>query len=140
VVAGTGPLQAELQAAGDGRVRFVGVVENPAALLGLAACAVSTSVWEGLPLALLEALSLGVPVVATAVDGVCDVIPPDSAILVPPNEPAAVAAAINRVLEEPELAERLSLAARRAAAGWTPEAMLAGYRARYAAARPDVAV
>jgi glycosyltransferase involved in cell wall biosynthesis len=132
VVAGDGPLRGELEAAGGGRVRFVGVVENPAALLGSAACVVSTSVWEGLPLGLLEALSLGLPVVATAVDGVRDVVPPDSAILVPSGDPAAVAAAINRVLGEPGLAGQLSQAARRAAAAWAPETMLARYRAHYA--------
>ena len=134
VVAGDGPLRAELEAAGGGRVRFPGVVENPAALLGLASCVVSTSGWEGLPLGLLEALSLGLPVVATAVDGVRDVVPPDSAILVPPGDPVAVAAAVNRVLGEPGLAGRLSRAARRAAAAWAPETMLSRYRAHYAAA------
>jgi glycosyltransferase involved in cell wall biosynthesis len=137
VVAGIGPLHAQLEAAaaGSGRVRFIGLVERPAALLGLASCAVSTSAWEGLPLALLEALSLGVPLVATAVGGVRDVVPPDGAILVPPNDPAAVAAGVNRVLEQPELAQRLSRTAQRAAVGWAPEKMLAGYRARYVASR-----
>lgn len=137
VVAGDGPLRAELEAAGGGRVRFAGVVENPAALLGLASCVVSTSVWEGLPLGLLEALSLGLPVVATAVDGVRDVVPPESAILVPAGDPAAVAAAVNRVIEEPGLAEQLSRAARQATAAFQPAAMLAGYRVHYAAAQPS---
>jgi glycosyltransferase involved in cell wall biosynthesis len=137
VVAGDGPLRADLEAAGEGVVRFVGVVEHPAALLGLATCVVSTSVWEGLPLGLLEALSLGLPVVATAVDGVRDVVPAKSAILVPPGDPAAVAAAVNRVIGEPGLAERLSGAARRAAADWAPDTMLARYRDHYAAAQPS---
>ncbi len=110
---------------------------RPAALLGLASCVVSTSVWEGLPLGLLEALSLGLPVVATAVDGVRDVVPPESAILVPAGDPAAVAAAVNRVIEEPGLAEQLSRAARQATAAFQPAAMLAGYRVHYAAAQPS---
>ncbi|HEV8650813.1 MAG TPA: glycosyltransferase family 4 protein [Actinomycetes bacterium] len=136
LVAGDGPLRAELEAtaaaAGD-RVRFVGAVERPAALVGLARCVVSTSAWEGLPLALLEALTLGAPVVATAVDGVADVVPPDAALLVPPGDPAAVAAAVNRVLTEPGLAERLSRAARGASGAWALDTMLARYRERYAA-------
>ena len=136
LVAGDGPLRAELAAAAaaaGGRVRFVGTVERPAALVGLARCVVSTSAWEGLPLALLEALTLGAPVVATAVDGVVDVVPSDAAMLVPPGDPAAVAAAVNRVLAEPELAERLSRAARRASPAWALDAMLARYREQYAA-------
>ena len=80
VVAGEGPLRQELvdlATASGGRVRFVGLVDDVAALVGLASCVVSTSSWEGLPLTLLEALSLGAPVVATAVDGVTDVVPPN---------------------------------------------------------------
>jgi len=136
LVAGDGPMRAELQAAAataGNHVRFVGPVEQPAALVRLARCVVSTAAWEGLPLALLEALALGAPVVATAVDGVVDVVPPDAAVLVPPGDPAAVAAAIKRVLTEPGLAERLSRAARDASEAWALEPMLDRYRARYAA-------
>jgi glycosyltransferase involved in cell wall biosynthesis len=137
LVAGDGPLRAQLEAAAaaaGGRVRFAGPVEDPAALLGLASCVVSTSSWEGLPLALLEALTLGRPVVATAVGGIADLVPPGAAILVPPADPGAVADAVNRVLAEPGLAARLASAARAAAAAWTLDAMLAAYRERYLAA------
>jgi glycosyltransferase involved in cell wall biosynthesis len=136
LVAGDGPLRAGLRAAaataGD-HVRFVGPVERPAALLRLARCTVSTAAWEGLPLALLEGLALGTPAVATAVDGVVDVVPPDAALLVPPGDPVAVATAVRRVLDEPGLAERLSRAARGAAGAWALGPMLARYRAQYAA-------
>ena len=136
LVAGDGPLAGPLQAAADdagGRVRFVGPVEQPTALLGLARCVVSTSAWEGLPLALLEALTLGAPVVATRVGGVADLVPPDAALLVPPGDPTAVAAAVNRVLTEAGLAERLSRGSRAASRAWTLDAMLARYRECYAA-------
>ena len=136
LVAGDGPLRGPLQAAAadaGGRVRFVGPVEQPAALLGLARCVVSTSAWEGLPLALLEALTLGAPVVATRVGGIADLVPPGAALLVPAGDPAAVAAAVNRVLTEPGLAERLARAARAASRAWSLDAMLARYRDCYAA-------
>jgi len=137
VVAGEGPLREQLERAsrraGAG-VRFVGHVDDPAALLGLADCMVQTSTWEGLPLTLLEALSLGVPAVATAVDGVQDVVPAGAALLVPPSDPAAVAAAVRRVVSDPGFAEGLSLRARAAAAAWSPETMLHRYRAVYGAA------
>ena len=137
VVAGDGPLRQELvglaNAAGS-QVRFVGQVDDVAALVGLASCVVSTSSWEGLPLTLLEALSLGAPVVATAVDGVTDVVPPTAALLVAPEDPRAVARAISRVLGEDGLASRLRREALAAAPGWGPEQMLAKYRQVYQAA------
>jgi glycosyltransferase involved in cell wall biosynthesis len=136
LVAGEGPMRASLEAAADaagGRVRFVGAVDDVASLLHLADCVVSTSTWEGLPLSLLEALSLGRPVVATAVDGVRDIVPPDAALLVPPHDPEAVATAIARVLHDHGLADRLSRLARTAASAWTPERMLADYRRCYTA-------
>jgi glycosyltransferase involved in cell wall biosynthesis len=139
VVAGEGPLRAELAglaAASGGTVRFAGLVDDVAALVGLASCVVSTSSWEGLPLALLEALSLGAPVVATAVDGITDVVPAAAALLVPPGDPAQVAAAIARVLSDGGLAARLRREARAAAQQWSPDRMLAGYRQAYRAAVP----
>ena len=134
VVAGDGPLREELAglaAASGGHVRFVGLVDDVAALVGLASCVVSTSSWEGLPLTLLEALSLGVPVVATAVDGVTDVVPPTAAMLVAPADPAAVAGAISLVLSDDALASSLRREALAAAPQWRPEVMLARYRATY---------
>jgi glycosyltransferase involved in cell wall biosynthesis len=136
LVAGEGPMRESLEAAAaaaGGRVRFIGPVDDVASLVRLADCVASTSTWEGLPLSLLEALSLGRPVVATAVDGVRDIVPPDAAILVPPDNPEAVATAIGRVLHDRGMADRLSRRAGTAASAWTPERMLADYRRCYAA-------
>jgi glycosyltransferase involved in cell wall biosynthesis len=137
VVAGPGPLHSNLasraRAAGSD-VRFLGPVDDVAALLACASCWVSTSTWEGLPLTLLETLSLGVPVVATAVDGVLDVISGDDAILVPVGDAHAVAAGISSVLDDAELAWQLSEAGRRVARAWSPDLMLQRYRDAYHAA------
>jgi glycosyltransferase involved in cell wall biosynthesis len=137
VVAGEGPLRAELmdlaRRSGD-RVKFLGMVDDVAALVGLASCVVSTSVWEGLPLTLLEALSLGVPVVATAVEGVTDVVPPTAALFVPPGDAAAVAEAVAKVLADDSLALELRNKALLAAPDWAPDRMLRRYRSAYAAA------
>jgi glycosyltransferase involved in cell wall biosynthesis len=142
LVAGEGRLRPRLEALAaraGGRVRFVGHVDDVAALLGLADCVVSASAWEGLPLALLEALSLGRPVVATAVDGVAGLLPPGAALLVGRSDRAAtaraLAGAIRQVLDDPALAARLSAGAAEASQAWSPEAMLAGYRRAYARAR-----
>lgn len=135
VVAGEGPLREQLvrlaRQSSPGRVRFLERVDDIAALIGLAACVVSTSSWEGLPIALLEALSLGAPVVATAVDGVTDVVPPQAALLVPADDPAAVSDAIARIITDRELAARLRRGALTAAQSWRPEKMLAQYRSAY---------
>lgn len=134
VVAGAGPERDQLTRFAAGReapVRFVGAVDDVAALLGAAGCLVATSTWEGLPLSLLEALSLGIPAVVTAVDGVTDVVPDGAAVLVPPRRPDLVGAGIDRVLGDRVLAERLSAAARTAAAAWSPERMTAAYRQLY---------
>jgi len=138
VVAGDGPLREELAAMArpDGsRVRFLGMVDDIAALIGLASCVVATSAWEGLPLMLLEALSLGAPVVATAVDGVTDIVPPTVALLVPPHDPVAVSAAISRILADNDLVADLRRGALAAAPGWAPERMLHRYREAYRAAQ-----
>nr|WP_207944939.1 glycosyltransferase family 4 protein [Actinomadura rubrisoli] len=68
-----------------------------------------------------EALARGVPVLATAVDGVPDTLGRDAGLLVPPGDPAALAAALRRWLVEPDLRSRLRAAARRrrgALGGW----------------------
>ncbi len=136
VVAGDGPMREALEALASeagGRVRFLGIVDDMSALLTAADCLVSTSAWEGLPLSLLEALSMGVPCAATAVGGVRDVVPPEAALLVPPGpgSAGAVARAVNTLLSDRELATRLGDSARAAAKAWSPEAMLAGYRLVY---------
>lgn len=137
-VAGEGPLRQELanlaRRSGD-RVRFLGAVDDIAALVGLASCVVSTSTWEGLPLALLEALSLGAPVVATATGGVADAVPATAALLVAPGDPDLVSGAISRVLADEDLAAQLRRQALTAAQAWRPERMLGQYRDAYLAAR-----
>ncbi len=70
--------------------------------------------FEGLSLALLEALAVGTPVVATAVSGTVDVIQDGvTGVLVPPEDPEALAQALITVLRYPETARRLGEAGRR---------------------------
>jgi glycosyltransferase involved in cell wall biosynthesis len=74
---------------------------------------VSTSLWEGLPRAIIEAMATGLPVVATPADGVVDVLDDGrTGRLVAPSDPQAVAAAVLDLLREPESAARLGHAAR----------------------------
>jgi glycosyltransferase involved in cell wall biosynthesis len=137
VVAGEGPLRLELtdlaRRSGN-RVTFLGMVDDIAALVSQVSCVVSTSTWEGLPLTLLEALSLGVPVVATAVDGITDVVPPTAALFVRSGDASAVAEAISRILADDDVARQLRNNALLAAPSWSLDHMLERYRNAYRAA------
>lgn len=68
---------------------------------------------EAMPLAVIEAFAAGRPVVATAVGGVPELVQPErTGLLVPPEDPAALAAAISRLLQDASLRQRLGAAAR----------------------------
>ena len=69
--------------------------------------------YEGLPTVIVEAMICGVPVVATAVNSVPDlVVPGETGLLVPPRRPGQLAAAIRYLLDSPEAAARMAAAAR----------------------------
>lgn len=75
---------------------------------------VNPSEFEGLPVAVLEAMCLGRPIVATSVGGVPSVIRDgDTGLLVPPGDPAALAAAVRSLLDDPARAARLGKSAAR---------------------------
>jgi glycosyltransferase involved in cell wall biosynthesis len=88
------------------------------------------SVYEGFGFPPLEAMRAGVPVVATAVPAVAEVAG-DAAALVPSGDAAALAAAVQAVLDDEHQRDRLVAAGRRRAAGFTWEACAAGLAALY---------
>ena len=143
LIAGTGPLAARLatQATGLGvDAEFGGWSDDVPALLARADVFVLPSEWEGQPLVLQEALAAGRPIVATEVGGVRALTGDDAAVLVPPGDPAALAAAILRVLDDPGLAASLTAAAQaRAAALPSEDDAVAAVLALYArlTARPE---
>jgi L-malate glycosyltransferase len=107
--------------------------EVPAHLRGLHVY-VQPSAYEGLPNALLEALSLGVPIVSTAVGGMREVLTDGvSALLVPHGDPRAMSAAITRLLTDDGLAAHLSAGARALAQRMRPEDERDAWLALYAA-------
>ena len=119
LLAGEGHLRPALvqQAASlGGRVRFLGVRDDVPALLSAADAFVFPSLWEGQGNALLEAMAVGAPVVATGIPSTLETLADgESALLVPPADAAALAAALLRILDDRELAGRLADAARRRA-------------------------
>jgi glycosyltransferase involved in cell wall biosynthesis len=103
-------------------VRFIGPVDaERMRTLYQGACAVAVpSRWEGLPLVCLEAMASGRAVVASRVDGIPDaVVEGKTGLLVPPDDPEALAHALDTLLADPGHAERLGAAgARRAREGF----------------------
>jgi glycosyltransferase involved in cell wall biosynthesis len=99
------------------RVRFLGNRQDIPALMACCDLFVLPSLYEGLPLSVLEAMAAGRPVVATAVSGTPEaVIDGVTGLLVPPSDAASLSAAIRRVLSDPELADRIARAGRTAVA------------------------
>lgn len=121
VIAGTGALQAALEAEARSlgvahRVAFLGVRMDVAELLQLFDVFALPSVREGLPMALIEAMSAGCAIVATDVGGVGTLVrTDDTGLLIPPRSPEALATAISRLLDDPALRRRLGAAAQRVA-------------------------
>ena len=137
VVLGEGPLRAELEETARaegvaGRVVLAGVRPDARGIVGAADVVVFSSTWEGLPLAALEALAAGTPVVSTAVRGLRELLTDGrDALLVPPNDPAALADALRRVLGDPGLGARLGEGGRALAGAHSEETMVARYLELY---------
>ncbi|HWB66327.1 MAG TPA: glycosyltransferase family 4 protein [Mycobacteriales bacterium] len=120
VIAGSGAwrprLEGQIRATGA-PVILAGARQDIADLLAAADVAVLTSEWEGRSLSAQEALQAGVPLVTTAVGGVPGLVG-DAAVLVPFGDVAALRAALERVLGDPELRRDLATRGRRQAATW----------------------
>jgi glycosyltransferase involved in cell wall biosynthesis len=120
-IAGDGPCKAELTTLRNrlgltDRVCFHGTVHDVPALLARAGLFVLPSLSEGISLTLLEAMGRGLPVVATAVGGNCEVVQPNVAgLLVPAGDPSSLAAAVIRLIQDPATARALGSAGRRRA-------------------------
>ncbi len=94
------------------RVSFLGRRDDVPQLMKAADIIVMPSRWEGLPLALLEAMTAGRAIVATNVEGNRDVlVDGESALMVPSENPTALASAISRLLADPQLRAKLGKAA-----------------------------
>jgi glycosyltransferase involved in cell wall biosynthesis len=107
-LAGDGELMAaiEQEVAASGladRVRFVGNISDVRAFWGEHHVAVLLSDHEGSPNALIEAAHAARPIVATAVGGIPEVVAPGGGLLVTPDDPAAIAAALKRMIEDDAL-------------------------------------
>jgi glycosyltransferase involved in cell wall biosynthesis len=123
VFAGNGPDRATLAALAsqlglDDRVTFLGNRRDMPKLIAAADVVVLPSYYEGLPLAVLEAMAAGRPVIASRLPAIQEIITEGAdGILFEPGNPADLARAIGEVLTDPNQARRLGAAARQTVAG-----------------------
>ncbi len=119
-IVGTGPEETGLRALARAlnlrRCSFLGARPKGYRYYGAADLGVICSMYEGHPLALVEAMFLGCPMVGTSVDGIAETIVPSvTGLLVPPADPPALAEAILALLADPVGARRMGEAARQRA-------------------------
>lgn len=137
VIVGDGPLRHQLvcDAAAAGvrdRVVLTGFRADYREIIGAADASIVSSQWEGLPMVALEALAAGRPLVAVKARWQHAVLAhEEDCLLVEANDPAALAAAVRRVLGDSALSSRLSNAAARLAASYTQEATVSQYLQLY---------
>jgi glycosyltransferase involved in cell wall biosynthesis len=123
LIVGDGPLRDNLQARIDAEqlpVRLLGHRDDVSDLLGAADVFLLTSHWEARALVIQEAMQVGVPVVATAVGGVPELVD-DSAVLAFPGDADGLADGVRAVLAERETANAMRTRGRELAARWPDE-------------------
>lgn len=137
VIVGRGPLTDDLRAMArarglEGTLHFLSRVPDVAALMKAADIFVMTPRQSVFDVVFLEALAAGLPVIATRVGGIPEIFDDGSALLVPPEDPQAVASAIEELLkDEPKRESLAEAASRRLQEKFTLERMLEGYLAVY---------
>ena len=137
---GQGPLEEELHGRADAlglgsRFRFLGYQADPIRVLVAADVFTLSSRHEGLPIALLEAMAVGVPAVVTAVGGVPSVVTDDvDGIVVPAADPAALADAYVALAEDAPRRARLGAAGQARVAAFGIARAAREVEAHYAAA------
>ena len=142
LVAGAGEERERLEARAVPRVEFLGPLGRREAteLFAAAHGAVLSSSWEtGRRFSVIEALSVGTPVIATRVGGTPEVVVDGvNGLLLEPGDPAALAAALRRFFGDDDLRRRLAAAAPGSVSGLTPELVLEWLEERLeeAAGRP----
>jgi len=140
VIAGSGELEAALRRQAraldiDASVVFAGFRTDLPALLARADLFVLSSLWEGLPIAAVEAMAAARAVVATRAGGTPEVVVDDeTGVLAPPGDAPALACAIERVLADADLRRRLARAGRHQAQRYSLDALLSATLAVYASA------
>jgi glycosyltransferase involved in cell wall biosynthesis len=132
LLAGDGSLREAARAAAGARVHFLGVQNEVAELLAAADVFALFSAYEGNPMALMEAMAAGLPVVATAVGGVPEIVAPgETGLLTPAGDCGAFAAALAVLAADPARRQAMAEAARSRAQRFDVSRMIASYGALF---------
>jgi glycosyltransferase involved in cell wall biosynthesis len=136
LIAGEGTLRSTLEAQIrsldlENQVRLLGQIANPQRLIAGARAFVMSSEEEGLGTSILDAMALGVPIVATRAGGIPEILGEEAGALMPTRNPAALAAAVAAVLDAPDHARSRVAAAHRRLERFTAAGMAAGVLAVY---------
>jgi glycosyltransferase involved in cell wall biosynthesis len=116
----------------DARVSFLGLMQRVPEMLAACDIFALASHWEGAPMAAIEAMAAGLPVVATAVGGVPDlVVDGATGLLTPPGDDAALAAALAALADDPEKRRRFGSAAGLRAVRFDVSTMVESYAALF---------
>jgi glycosyltransferase involved in cell wall biosynthesis len=130
LLAGQGSLRSHLE--GRERVHLLGLRTDVPELLSACDIFALASNWEGHPVAILEAMAAGLPVVATAVGGVPEIVEHGrTGLLVSPGDTGAFAAAINALAGDPGLRREIGQAAREKAMCFSVSNMVESYAALF---------
>ena len=122
ILAGDGPLRAELLTFVEelglaDRIALIGHRHDVSALMSIATVLLHTSKWEGMSNVVMEAQSLGLPVVGPAIAGVTEAVDaPNSALLCQPGDVVSFAQALSSLLASPDVRRKMSEASKRFAA------------------------
>ena len=111
----------------ESRCRFLGIRTDIPDILAKSDIFVFASHYEGMPLALVEAMGAGLPIVASDVDGICQLLKGDTGILFPDSNESLLAKAILNLTQSPELMKRYSEASVKKAAEYDIEKTAVSY-------------
>lgn len=137
VIAGDGPcreaLERQIQSLGLGRtVHLLGQRRDVDSILREVDAGVMSSDWEGMPLFVFECMATDTPLVATAVGGLREIVQDgDTGLLVAPRDPGKLADALERLLSDRPLAQRLASTAARKLGEFTIDAVAARFADLY---------
>jgi len=138
IIVGEGPLRGKLELLikhlnVEREVRLLGFREDIGDLLNASDLIVLPSLWEGLSIALLEAMAASKPIVTTSIGSNVEVTRNgEAALLVPPKDPLVLSEAILYLIENPSVARKLAVRARQIyEQNYTEEKMLQKYKQEY---------
>lgn len=131
MMVGDGPLRAEVEALARevgiaDRLVLTGLRRDVPELMAAFDIFVLSSLWEGLPRVLPQAMATGLPVIATACDGSAEAVASgENGFLVPPGEPQVLAQQVMTLLADPAVAQQMGTAGQRRAQEFSDQGMVA---------------